>query len=59
MLTDEKPDPKEAVKWFLLAANSGYPRAQYSLGLAFQYGRGVDTDVFEAVSYFFSSFNFF
>jgi hypothetical protein len=37
-------DPKEAAKWFLLAAKNGSPHAQCTLGVMFHEGMGVDQD---------------
>jgi TPR repeat protein len=44
-------DYKEAVKWWLLAAEQGHADAQYGLGLCYKYGSGVDKDLSEAVKW--------
>ncbi len=41
-------DYKEAVKWWLLAAEQGHADAQYGLGLCYKNGSGVDKDLSEA-----------
>ena len=35
---------EEAFKWYSLAAEKGYPNAQYNLGLIYYNGEGVDTN---------------
>ena len=35
-------DYKEAVRWWLMAAEEGDARAQYSLGICYKNGRGVE-----------------
>lgn len=42
----------EAVNWFRKAANQGYARAQYNLGVMYDHGDGVEQDYAEAVSWF-------
>lgn len=42
-------DQEAAVKWYLKAAEQGYPRAQYHVGLAYSYGgQGVEWNLTEA-----------
>ena len=43
-------DYAEAVKWYRLAAEQGYARAQYNLGVMYDNGRGVLKTSKEAVS---------
>ena len=45
-------DPREAVRWFRMAAEQGYAAAQYNLGLAYNFGDGVAKDPREAVRWF-------
>jgi len=40
------------VKWFRKAAEQGFARAQYSLGLCYYDGEGVTKDAAEAVKWF-------
>ena len=42
----------EAAKYFKLAADQGYPRAQHNLGNVYRQGEGVPQDDAEAVKYF-------
>jgi TPR repeat protein len=42
-------DEDEAVKWYLLAAHRGCPRAAHNLGVCFHNGIGVRADDVEAV----------
>src|SRR4051812_46035693 len=37
-------DPREAVRWYRLAAERNYPEAQYALARAYAVGRGVPQD---------------
>ena len=37
-------DDKTAVEWFTKSAEQGYASAQFALGLAYYYGKGVDPD---------------
>lgn len=37
-------DPKEAARWYAMAAGQGDPRAQYNLGVMFAEGRGLSQD---------------
>ena len=41
-------DPREAVRWYRLAAAQGHAKAQYVLGFAYWAGEGVITDEREA-----------
>lgn len=46
-------DPKEAVKWFRLAADQRHPRALHQLGWCYRRGRGVEKkDVRQAITLF-------
>ena len=47
-----KQDYKEAVKWWLLAAEQGHADAQYGLGLCYENGSGVDKDLSEAFKWY-------
>ncbi|MGC8915628.1 MAG: tetratricopeptide repeat protein [Thermoanaerobaculum sp.] len=40
-----KPDPREALAWWLRAASQGHPEATFRAGMAYLHGRGVDPDV--------------
>ena len=44
-------DYEEAFKWYQLAADQEYARAQYSLGYMYEDGEGVDRDYAEAVKW--------
>jgi len=50
-LDGTKKDPRAGLKWFLLAAEQGHPRAQTQLGMAYQKGRGVRRDIPESVKW--------
>ena len=41
-------DDAEAVRWFRLAAEQGYAKAQYNLGVKYGDGKGVPRDYVEA-----------
>jgi TPR repeat protein len=41
-------DDAEAVRWYRLAADQGFARAQYSLGLLYENGEGVPQDYVQA-----------
>lgn len=43
----------EAVKWLKIAATAGHVRAQYSLALCLQQGKGVECNMQKAVSFVF------
>ena len=43
-----KPDKKEAIKWYLLAANEGLAEAQFNLGTFYHGGYGVVRDFGQA-----------
>ncbi len=45
-------DYEEAVKWYRLAAAQGYAPAQFSLGLAYEKGKGVRQDYQQAVKWY-------
>lgn len=44
-------DYKEAVKWFLKAAEQGHAAAQFGLGTMYYFGHGVPEDYKEAVKW--------
>ena len=44
-------DNREALLWFLAAAESSHMLGQYAAGLAFNQGRGIDRDFYNAVHY--------
>ena len=44
-------DDREALLWFLAAAEAGHMLGQYAAGLAFDQGRGTDRDVSNALHY--------
>ena len=43
---------REAVKWYLRAAEQGYPDAQFNLGMSYEFGEGVDQDVGAAIRWY-------
>jgi hypothetical protein len=43
---------KEAMKWYLLAANQNHPGAQYNIGSLYQNGLGVEQDFEEAMKWY-------
>ena len=43
---------KEAVRWYRKAAEQGYARAQFNLGLRYDHGQGVPQDVGQAMSWY-------
>lgn len=45
-------DRKEAMKWWLLAAEQGYPLAQYYLGAMYDEGEGVPRNIKEAAKWY-------
>jgi uncharacterized protein len=45
-------DEKEAIKWYLLAAEQGVVSAQINLGLMYETGRGVPQDYDEAFRWY-------
>lgn len=45
-------DYEEAEKWFRKAAESGYAKAQFNLGLCYETGNGVEQDYEAAVKWF-------
>lgn len=48
----DSSDPSEAVKWFQRAALAGHVRAQYSLALCVQQGRGVECSAVKAARWY-------
>jgi TPR repeat protein len=45
-------DDTQAARWYRLAAEQGYARAQYSLGRMYESGQGVPEDYVEAVRWY-------
>lgn len=45
-------DVQGAARWFTMAAEKGYAKAQYNLGLCYNTGRGVPKDINKAAVYF-------
>jgi len=48
-------DDVVAFNWFTRAAESGYPPAQYSLGVMYSKGRGVTKDYIKAYGWLFAA----
>ncbi len=48
---DVPKNDKEAVKWYLNAANQGHPKAQYNLAVMYSRGIGVVKDDIEAYAW--------
>lgn len=48
----QEKDYKQALVWFVKAANQGHPRANAYLGYIFYYAKGVSKDLFAAARYF-------
>ncbi|MCA3262140.1 MAG: sel1 repeat family protein [Telmatospirillum sp.] len=44
-------DPREALRWYRLAATKEYPKALYAIARAYATGRGVDADPQQAINY--------
>jgi len=44
-----KKNPKEAAKWYKLAADQGFAKAQFNLGLMYKRGNGVEKDLIKAI----------
>ena len=44
-------DFKEAVKWYQKAAEQGLASAQYTLGIMYQYGKGVEQNYVTAYAW--------
>jgi TPR repeat protein len=45
-------DESDAATWFARAAERGNALAQYQLGQSYEFGRGVSTDIFEALKWY-------
>ncbi len=45
-------DEVEAAKWYRLAAEQGYAKAQFKLGVLYDFGKGVAADDAEAVRWY-------
>jgi hypothetical protein len=50
-----KKNPKEAAKWFLLAAEQGLAEAQFSIGAMYDFGEGVSQNFVEAEKWYFAA----
>ena len=50
-------DQEEAIKWLILAAESGVPKIQYDLGIRYFYGYGIEKNYSEAAKWWRSSAN--
>ena len=50
-IDEQNPDPKTAYKYFMQAAENGHPEAQYRVGVALYYGKGVDINKETALSW--------
>ncbi|MCJ8323554.1 MAG: SEL1-like repeat protein [Rhizobiales bacterium] len=47
-----RPDFKQAIKWFNLAANAGLVDAQYNLAVLYQKGHGTEIDLVETFKWY-------
>ena len=45
-------DPAQAAAWFYKAASQGHAAAQFSLGVAYASGKGVDKDEVQACKWY-------
>jgi TPR repeat protein len=45
-------DYEKAVQWYKKAAEKGYARAEYNLGVMFEHGKGVEQDYEKAVQWY-------
>jgi TPR repeat protein len=52
LLYDRQENPEEAVKWWKMAADQGYPKALYNLSGAYFQGKGVPKDLALAYAYY-------
>ena len=52
LLYDRQGNPEEALKWWKLAADQGYPRALYRLSMAYSAGKAVPRDLSLSYAYF-------
>ncbi len=51
-LYDRQGNPEEALKWWKMAGDQGYPRALYSLSMAHSAGKGTPRDMSLSYAYF-------
>lgn len=51
-LYDRQGNPEEALKWWRMAGDQGYPRALYSLSMAHSAGKGTPRDMSLSYAYF-------
>lgn len=51
-LYDRQGNPEEALKWWKMAGDQGYPRALYSLSMAYSAGKGTPRDLSLSYAYF-------
>ena len=49
---DQNSDYSEAVSWYRKAAEQGYAKAQFNLGVMYENGEGVAQDYFEAINWY-------
>jgi TPR repeat protein len=52
LLYDRQENPEEAVKWWKMAADQGYPKALYNLSGSYFQGKGVAKDLALAYAYY-------
>lgn len=52
LLYDRQENPEEAVKWWKMAADQGYPKALYNLSGSYFQGKGVPKDLALAYAYY-------
>lgn len=52
LLYDRQDNPEEAVKWWKLAGDQGYPRALFNLSSSYFQGRGTSKNLSLAYAYF-------
>jgi TPR repeat protein len=52
LLYDRQGNPEEALKWWKLAGDQGYPRALYRLSMAYSAGKAVPRDLSLSYAYF-------
>jgi TPR repeat protein len=52
ILYDRQGNPEEALKWWKMAGDQGYPRALYSLSMAYSAGKGTPRDLSLSYAYF-------
>jgi TPR repeat protein len=49
---DRQGNPEEALKWWKMAGDQGYPRALFSLSMAYSAGKGAPRDLSLSYAYF-------